>query len=340
MGIVCNTVLGNFIFIEKRKEAFFVLDRSMTDVLRFISCLLVAGSHYAQYCETNNLSDNVVIRLLSTSGGYLGVAFFFFLSGYGLTCSMKNHSYTFGIFIKRRVKQVYLPAAFISLLWIWALLLIPHFKCVGAIINHGHLIGNGFSAILGILIFRFCDSVLWFVEILLLLNLVFYFYAVLTKVGRNLLSFFVLLVGTTAIMLYTFFHVGPFAVVSIPLFLIGVLVATYGEWIINNKYKLVLIISLVLFLLAFVFRRNFVFIHGVINYYLLLMFLFVTSIWNISFSKIPKIIPKMSYDLYLTHNKLKAIIAAYSPSLSILIFLFLSVLLSLLSCYLRKMIKI
>lgn len=340
MSTTNDKILGGLVEIGKREKANMVLDRGLTDVLRLISCLLVAGCHYAQYCEINNISENIVIRLLSTCGGYLGVAFFFFISGYGLASSMKAHSYNFGEFVKRRLKKVFLPAAFITFLWICSLLLIPGFREAGSLINHGIQIENDCSVFWNILFFRFYDSVLWFVEILLWLNLVFYLYAILRNVRNNTLSFPFLCLGTTAIMVYTFYHVGSFAVVSVPLFVIGVLVATFGKWIYEKKNSLFPFTSLFLVLFAFIFRKNNVIIHGIINYSFLLVFLWIASVWNIYLNKVPSIIPKMSYDLYLTHNKLKAIIAVYYPTLSLLTFLLSSLLLSIVSCYLRKIIKI
>lgn len=40
--------------------------------------------HYSQYICSNNCSDSIFYKMFSTQGGYLGVAIFFFLSGYGL----------------------------------------------------------------------------------------------------------------------------------------------------------------------------------------------------------------------------------------------------------------
>ena len=45
---------------------------------------MVMLHHYAQYICVNNISDSIFYRALSAQAGFLGVAIFFFLSGFGL----------------------------------------------------------------------------------------------------------------------------------------------------------------------------------------------------------------------------------------------------------------
>lgn len=83
-------------FIEIQKTSIsqndIYLDRNVTDALKFIACLMVAMSHYSGYVLANDLSSNIIYKVIAATGGYLGVAIFFFLSGFGLMMSdMKHH---------------------------------------------------------------------------------------------------------------------------------------------------------------------------------------------------------------------------------------------------------
>ena len=92
------------------------LNRNFTDFIKFISCLMIAFHHYSQGRVANG-SDNIIYQLLSTQGGWLGVAVFFFLSGYGLMKSEIKRHLDIYEFLKRRLVTTYLPAVFVSFLW-------------------------------------------------------------------------------------------------------------------------------------------------------------------------------------------------------------------------------
>lgn len=94
------------------------LSRSTTDALKVVSAILVIIGHMASICITNYSSSNPVFYVLASQSGYLAVAIFFFLSGYGLMMSeVKNHL-GFNTFVKRRFLKVYLPVLFVTLLWL------------------------------------------------------------------------------------------------------------------------------------------------------------------------------------------------------------------------------
>lgn len=60
------------------------LNRSLTDLVKWLCCIMVALHHYSQYVLSNDISNNIIYQIFSTQGGYLGVGVFFFLSGFGL----------------------------------------------------------------------------------------------------------------------------------------------------------------------------------------------------------------------------------------------------------------
>lgn len=80
--------------------------------------MMVMMHHYSQYVCANHLSDSLIFKILSYQGGYLGVAIFFLLSGYGLMESDQKQHLQLGKFFKRRFLKIYLPVLAVTLLWI------------------------------------------------------------------------------------------------------------------------------------------------------------------------------------------------------------------------------
>ena len=61
------------------------LDRGFTDLLKLIAAIMVAMGHYSGHAL--DYMENPLLRLFVMNGGSVGVAVFFFLSGYGLMMS-------------------------------------------------------------------------------------------------------------------------------------------------------------------------------------------------------------------------------------------------------------
>lgn len=102
------------------EQSSITFDRNVTDVLKFIACLMVALGHYYGYCSVNDIHmcSLMRLRIVSPQFGYLGVALFFLLSGYGLMMSDKKKHLEFGAFIRRRLSKTYLPAVLVSVIWL------------------------------------------------------------------------------------------------------------------------------------------------------------------------------------------------------------------------------
>ena len=64
-------------------QSTIVLDRNITDLLKFVACIMVAMSHYSGYALAEGVSSSVIYKVIAATGGYLGVAVFFFLSSCG-----------------------------------------------------------------------------------------------------------------------------------------------------------------------------------------------------------------------------------------------------------------
>ena len=60
-----------------------VIDKNLSTWIKLGAAIIVALHHYSQYVCANGLSSNIFYTIMSSQGGYLAVAVFFFLSGYG-----------------------------------------------------------------------------------------------------------------------------------------------------------------------------------------------------------------------------------------------------------------
>ncbi len=95
-----------------------VIDKYLSTWIKFGAAIVVVLHHYSQYVCANDLSSNIIYKLFSSQGGYLAVAVFFFLSGYGLNESEKSKHLSFFSFLKKRWLKIYIPTLFVTALWI------------------------------------------------------------------------------------------------------------------------------------------------------------------------------------------------------------------------------
>lgn len=189
-----------------------VLNREWCDWFKLIAAILVALSHYSTVIVINNhWSDDPLLRFMC-QGGYIGVAIFFYLSGYGLVESEQRRHLSISEFIKRRFSKVYLPVLMVSVIWIPI-----YYLCIKK------SIGN--ISILQIVYEIFWDGkdpVLWFVKILFFMYGVFYLFSYLSCKNRSVLSHVILIGGLGITMFISNYVFGDFSIMSIPLFGIGV----------------------------------------------------------------------------------------------------------------------
>ena len=302
----------------------FCLDKDLTDLIKFLSCLMIALHHYSQGMVVAG-THNPIYLLFSTQGGWLGVAIFFFLSGYGLMKSdMKNHQTPIQFF-KKRLLKTYLPAVLISVIW-----------CVYLLIWGGEK--NNDRWIL-CLLWNFNDEVLWFVRAILKLYLSFYVYVYIALLSpRWFKPFIYIVLASIAVWLV---DVGFVHGSSVLLFFIGMSIAEYDEWYFRmiRKVYAPIVILCTMVALMFVFRHDAAWIHLLINYFLIALGIIVIAVFNIKVSSLPKWIGGTSYDIYLVHNKALILLRPAYAIVPLWEFVGLTALFTILFYNLRKLIK-
>lgn len=269
------------------------LNRNFTDFLKLMAALLVAAGHYSGYAVSHG-HGNFIYNILVATGGYIGVAIFFFLSGYGLMMSENKRHTSFFSFIKKRLVKLYLPVVFVST--IWGVVRWPD--------------GSGIEWIDQYLYFAFWgfgDGILWFVKVIILEYLLFAAYIYL-KI-KSWMREASLWLGTSLVYIFVYFYVGDWAAVSIPIFTLGILLAKYESWfysIAHGKGVIIWLIAITGFMgLAYYIWGN-VYMHTLINYYVVTSIV-VASAYSLTTKITPPNLPSwtgpVSYDIYLTHYK-------------------------------------
>lgn len=276
------------------------LDRNFTDLLKFVACIMVAMSHYSGYALANGVSSNIVYKLIAATGGYLGVAVFFFLSGYGLMMSDIKHHLSLLDFSKRRLSKTWLPAVLVSAIWLG----IAVFVDLDLLCNQQYLLG---------VIWRFNDEVMWFVQTIIIMYAFFYCYRCFNI--KSKLCNVLLLAGVTTIAYWTVRLSDIGMSLSVPLFFGGIAVAQYPletKKIFTSKvfYFAFAIVAIVL---LWMFRHDNYLMHGWGNYVAICVFLIVLANFEIKLGRLPKWIGACSYDVYLVHYKTHLLILHYIP---------------------------
>ena len=296
--------------------------------MKFIACLMVAFGHYSGYVLANDLSRNIIYKGIAATGGYLGVAIFFFLSGYGLMKSDRKHHLGGANFFKRRLLKTYFPAVLVSALWLgFAALTSFDLLC-----NKQYLLG---------VVWRFNDEVMWFVNSIIIMYVAFRVYLMVSS--RISYRYQQLMLIAICILTYSglrYFSIG--STLSVPLFFVGVAVAQYGKQI-RSIFRIVWIVAaltLVALVLLWFFRHDNYLLHGWGNYVTMGVLLWIFSRWNIVITALPKWVGLCSYDIYLVHHKVLLALAWFMKADSVWIFISSTVIMTFLFYSLRKLLRV
>lgn len=187
----------------------YELSKGWSDWVKLGAAILVAVSHYSTViCINHHWSDNAFLHFWC-QGAYIGVALFFFFSGYGLMESEKRMHLGLKDFFGKRFLKIYLPLLMVSVCWI------PLYY--GFV--HQNYSSLTFWSVLYDLMWEFQDPVLWFVKILFILYSLFYGFNRFRIMGKNLWAHMFMIGGTGLTIWFAIKCRFPF--IAIPLFTIG-----------------------------------------------------------------------------------------------------------------------
>lgn len=303
-----------FTVTKYKYDNSFELDRGLTDLIKFLSCMLIALHHYSQYAIGIETLNNRVYYLLAWQGGYIGVALFFFLSGYGLMKSERANHLSLKDFFTRRICRVYLPVVVVSLLWL------PIYSWMESDYSYGNLLmcamGGGKSP--------FLDTAMWFVRVLLLLYASFFIYSKIRQLSKPL-ALIIFVISTIAVYYLVHSDYPPKAV-SIPFFSLGVLIVEFpkiGRFFSN--VIAILFLALMAAVLIVILINNHLAVHVIINWLVIVLFLFLTSRFRFVVEMAPKWVGDSSYDVYLVHFKVKEVLMTLMPTVHLWVFILVTV---------------
>ena len=284
------------IIFSKNTSHSFSLDKNVTNLLKFFACILIALAHYSGYALANGVSSSFVYNFIAAFGGYVGVALFFFFSGYGLMKSeQKKKSIKLTDFFTKRLRRTYFPAVLVSALW----LIIAYFIDLTMLSNNNYIWG---------VFWNFNDEVMWFVKVIIIMYLIFFIYryiVVIYSSSTDFYRFLFLIVVAFASYLCIRLVFDAYAAASVPFFFIGIAVADFNEIFrrITTSFVVVCGFSILILLLMYYFRsENFV-LHCCINYIVVFFMLVLFSRFDIRIAQMPRWISDTSYDVYLVHYK-------------------------------------
>lgn len=262
------------------------LSKNITDSLKGFSVLVVIFSHIALF----SVNKNIFVTIFKNSG-FLAVALFLFVSGYGLTEQLnKRENYLKG-FIFNKIIRLYL-IFFIS-------------NIIVTILNNIFLKTN-YSAkniLSSSLYMNFANGrELWFVAAILFLYLTFYLSFKLFKDKFSNIS--ICIAPIFYIILCKLLDRGTWWYNTCFCFTIGVLVSIYKEKVFHffkSKYLLNFAISLIgLVGLMFFYIRG----HSAFQYIIPIVFIWFICILTLKIepkSKSMQYINKISFEMYLVH---------------------------------------
>ena len=306
------------------------IDKNLANWVKFFAAIGVALHHYVQHIAPYMTSSNIFVKMFThvvgDYSGYLAVAVFFFLSGYGLMESEKRNHLRFIPFLKKRILRVYLPVLLVSAIWIPIKSHLLHLSIIkgGAIYR---------------LLWTFDDDILWFVRILLVLYIAFAIFAWVRHgygIKRalfifNILTLTVTLAAATGIAGFGF---GRGAMMSVPLFTAGAISSLYNKSIygciskgtIGYMIWFAAVIGIYLasgiFLDKNIMTPMLLIKYATYNWGFILIITILLTRYNIKTATCPALLASISYDIYIVHNKVLVSLTTLEQTVSFITFAF------------------
>lgn len=255
---------------------------------------MVVLHHYSQYALSELGETNLIFKALSAFGGYLGVALFFFFSGYGLMESEQKHHLNLKAFIQKRFVKIYLPVVLVTILWVAVLSLGNSFK-LSVFENLHNATGGGNQLIVSTILFGFYDGVLWFIKVLVFLYASFFIFSIIVQ--TNEIAAWALLIGLTITVMWASCNLlGSYSTPGIPLFTIGVFASRFKNT--NWKRINISIIPVLAYGIIQYFQGG--------NYFLVVIMMLMIMLGLMIIQphlECPSLLAALSFDIYLVHNK-------------------------------------
>lgn len=236
----------------------------------------------------------LLYQLFSSQGGYIGVAIFFFLSGFGLMESeLKKHLFL-SQFIDKRMKRVLFPLVILAFIWFplyYSLRLDPEPISTGAVNIILHILNVGG----------------WFVSAILMMYFVFVIFTWILHRCDEKRAIITLSVLTIAAYILCDILLGYYTPLSIPIFSVGILASlnkSRNHGIFNH--------SLIYLLAGMVFSIGYCIVthhspalavHSIINYVCIAVLIVIFTYYNPKLI-FPAILGEASFDIYLIHKRI------------------------------------
>ena len=285
------------------KNHSIYLSRTTCDAIKLIAALFVLSAHMASvtlgpaYGSTHWLA-----YATATQNGYIGVAVFFFRSGFGLMESEKRSHLTLASFISRRFAKVYVPVLLVTAIWL------P----ISQLITPPILIGC--NTVFYNLLWGFADPVMWYVRVLIPLYAAFYLMTLIFSRRRSATAAVWLLY--VVCMAYTLWSIANDSIRdhSVPMFALGVLASYYRQrgilffTVITSVSAIVMCASTVLLTSHPITGM----IHVGFDNALIIAMVAILSARKAEW-KLPTVLTAISFDLYLVHFKILEVTSRYLP---------------------------
>lgn len=291
-----------------------VIDKNLSTWTKLGAAIIVALHHYSQYVCGNGLSSNILYQILSLQGGYLAVAVFFFLSGYGLNESEKKKHLSFSVFLKKRWLKIYIPTLLVTAIWI------P----IEILFKGPHTVEGGILSLIYRLFVGFDDGVLWFLKVLFILYFTFAVYAYVKKKFNQLYANASINLMTIAVIVIVWYVFPIYCTVSVPMFLLGIMTSNCIDKE-SSLLKLMLCIfiwGMIVCSYLFLFVTKAMCMHAAINYILLIIAILIIYKYPISITTTSKLsLGSISFSIYLVHGKVLNILKDTMDTITLLDFL-------------------
>ena len=289
---------------------------------------MIVLHHYAQYLCATIPTVPLIYKLLTQQAGYLGVAVFFFLSGFGLMESEQKSHLGFLRFLKKRLFKVYLPVLTVTFIW----LLVSPLLLSQSPFNGIKITIGSRNFVLGNILVDFGDGVLWFVGVLMALYVIFYLFCII-RAWNWKVAFLFLLIAAAVSTILTNYAIAYYASISVPFFFMGVILSLNKK---TSGIKFSMILLAIIAIVEFVSFENFVLaMHNAVDVIVVATLILICSIKDMDI-RLPAFITTLSFDIYLVHNKVLMSMKANSATVELLPFILLTLLATIGFHFLRK----